>query len=421
MDGEAAADAALHAPAQDNRQSLLALDCLNFFLGDLQSGVGPFVASYLRAQQHWDVGRIGLVMSAQSFAVLVVQVPAGALVDWLRAKRLLAASAALMLGVGCLAIALARDLLSVCAGETLIGIAMAVFGPVIAALTLGIVGSHAFARRTGRNQGFNHAGTVIASLMAGLVGHFLGFADVFYLSSATSLVVMASALAIRENDIDHALAREAGRNLHDQLQIAKISALLKDRRILILVLSVVLFHLSNAAMLPLAGEMVSSREHSFAALFMALCILISQLTMAPIAVLAGRSADRIGRKPIFLIGFASLPLRALLFALVHQPSLIIAGEILDGVGSGIFGVLLVIVAADLARGTGRFNLLQATLATAIACGATASNLLAGFLVQHEGFRIGFLSLGVVGVGAILTLATLMPETAPSRTVDLAYP
>ncbi len=117
-----------------------------------------------------------------------------------------------------------------------------------------------------------------------------------------------------------------------------------------------------------------------------------------------------GRKPVFLIGFASLPLRALLFDSTSNPYVLIAAQVLDGIGAGIYGVLGVVIAADLTRGTGRFNVVQGIVATGLGIGAGLSNLLIGFVVKSWGYNAGFLTLAVISIAAILFFWRLMPET-----------
>jgi len=107
------------------------------------------------------------------------------------------------------------------------------------------------------------------------------------------------------------------------------------------------------------------------------------------AILVGRKADHWGRKPLFLAGFAVLPLRGLLFAISDNPYAIIAVQVLDGVGAGIFGALFYIVVSDLTLGTGRFNLAQGASAASWGLGAALSNGVAGLIVNAFGFPAAF--------------------------------
>ena len=73
-------------------RSLRRLDWLNFFLADVQTGVGPFLAIYL-AKFGWNEQLVGTALSVGGLAGIIAQTPAGALVDRLRSKRALIAMA----------------------------------------------------------------------------------------------------------------------------------------------------------------------------------------------------------------------------------------------------------------------------------------------------------------------------------------
>src|SRR2546422_326515 len=93
-----------------------------------------------------------------------------------------------------------------------------------------------------------------------------------------------------------------------------------------------------------------------------------------------------GRKPVFMLGFCILPVRGVLYTLSSNPAVLIAIQILDGIGAGIFGVLSVLVVADLTRGTGRFNITNGAISTATGIGAGLSNAISGVIVQAAGYN-----------------------------------
>jgi predicted MFS family arabinose efflux permease len=298
------------------------------------------------------------------------------------------------------------------AAQATIGVAAAIFSPAIAAITLGLVGHAHLSRRMGRNEAFNHAGNVTAALLAALIGDQIAYVGIFYLVAAMSAASIVAALAIRDRDIDHALARGAARE-DDRGRaegVARVGTLLRDPRILVFILAVALFHFANAAMLPLVGQKLTQGRTGGASTAMSACIIAAKLVMIPVALLSSRLAESWGRKPIFLIGFAILPVRGLLYVLSTNPYFLVAVQLLDGIGAGIFGVVGVLVIADLTRGTGRFNLMQGALATAVGIGASLSNLLTGFIVEAAGFNAGFLFLAAVAATALAFFALAMPET-----------
>jgi MFS family permease len=381
--------------------SLRALDASNFFLADVRDGLGPYLAIFLTSMLHWDPSRVGIAMAAMLVGTVVAQTPAGAFIDRVRWKRRAVALAAGLVAVGCILMIAVPTFPFIVAAQVSIGAAAAVFPPAIAALTLGIVGPARLARRTGRNEAFNHAGNATAAVLAGATGYYIGYWTIFYLVAAMAAASAASVLLIREGDIDHVLACAAAKTEGGQAEVKSIGALFKDRRILIFAAAAVLFHFANAAMLPLVGEKVTLGMSRGASALMSACIIAAQAVMVPVAILASRLAESWGRKPVFLIGLAVLPVRGLLFTLTVNPYLLVGIQLLDGIGAGIFGVVSVLVVADLTWGTGRFNFTQGALATATVIGAASSNLLIGFVVQAAGFNAGFVTLAGIAVAGLL--------------------
>jgi MFS family permease len=407
-----------------SRRSLRALDLLAFFLADVKGGVGPFLAIYLQATRHWDSASIGMALAATAVTGVIAETPAGALVDRLRQKRELVAVAALLIAVACLATVWLWSVAGVMAAQALVGLVGAVFQPALAGISLGLVGYKWLDERIGRNESISHAGNVVTALSAGLLGYFVSQSWIFYTVAGVSVVSAVTAFAIRGNEIDYELARggerehvadgnaPAGaiRSLPHAGPRVSIKEVLTDRRILIFTASAVLWNFANAAMLPLVGERISIGKPQSSTLLMSAGIIVAQFVMIPVAALAGRLTDMWGHKPIFLIAFIALPIRGVLFTLSDQPSFVIPVQVLDGVGAAVFGVLSVLVVADLTKGTGHFNLTQGALATATGIGASLSMLLAGLIVEYASYEAAFLSLAAVATIALLVFWTLMPET-----------
>jgi MFS family permease len=172
----------------------------------------------------------------------------------------------------------------------------------------------------------------------------------------------------------------------------------------------VMFHFANAAMLPLLGEMLAKGKGRTSMMFMSACVVTTQFTITLLAAWVGRAAGSWGRKPLLLIGFGVLPIRGVLYTLTHNLYLLVGIQVLDGIGAGIFGVVSVLVIADLTRGTGRFNLTLGAIATAVGIGAALSQTIAGSIVHHFSDRAGFLFLASVAAAAFAILWLFMPET-----------
>ncbi len=395
---------------------LRSLDALNFTLADVRDGLGPYLAVYLLAVQHWDQASIGLVLSLGGIAGLLAQAPAGALVDATRAKRTVMAVAALAVVAGCLVVPLWPGFWPVAASQAISGASAAVFAPAIAAITLGLVGHAGFARRTGRNEGFNHAGNAFAAAAAGLASLYYGPIAVFVLLGAMAAASLLAVAAVPAREIDHQVAR--GLAPGDAATAPSWHAMLRNRPLLVFAASAVLFHLANAAMLPLVGQKLAQQDLNRGTALMSACIVAAQLVMVPMAALAGARADAWGRKPLFLAGFAVLALRGALYPLSDDPAWLLAVQALDGVGAGLYGALFPVIVADVTRGSGHTNAALGAVATAQGIGASCSNALAGFLVVQAGYGAAFLTLAGVAAAGLLLFWLAMPETRSDREAGL---
>jgi MFS family permease len=394
------------------RRAGRALDAANFFLADVRDGLGPYLAVYLLTEHRWDEARIGLVMSIATIAGIVAQTPAGALVDATRSKRLVMVIAAIMVTFASLSLPLFPGFLAVAISQGVAQAAAVVFPPAIAAVSLGIFGHAAFTRRIGRNETFNHAGNAVAAGLAGLSAYWFGPTVVFYLLGAMAIASLVSILAIPARAIDDDLARGLDDADADEQpeRASALSVLLTCRPLLVFAICVLLFHLSNAAMLPLVGQKLALQDKNMGTSLMSACIVAAQLVMVPFAMLVGAKADRWGHKRFFLAALLILPLRGALYTLSDNPFWLVGVQLLDGVGAGIFGAIFPVIIADLMRNTGRFNVAQGAVITAQSIGAALSTTLAGFVVVGAGYSAAFIALGVVAaIGAAVCFVAL-PET-----------
>lgn len=395
--------------AQPSTRSLRGLDGINFLMADVRDGVGPYLSVFLKGGEHWDSGAIGIAMAASSIAAAVCQIPAGLLVDGTRMKRLLIAASGLMVGAGCLLIVFFPHFTTVIAAQALLGAASAIIPPAIAALSLGLVGRRLLDARISRNESFNHGGNFLAAGLAGVLGQYVGYHWIFYLVCGFAVASAAIVTLINPAEIDHERAR-GGEDATGGQPIA-FRDLLKRRDLLIFLASVVLFHFGNAAMLPMAGQVLAIAHPGSDTIALSACIIAAQLVMVGVAWAVGRASARgTGRKTIFLVALAVLPVRGVLFSFTTSPYGVVAIQLLDGVAAGIFGVISVLIASDLMRGTGRFNLAQGLTALAVGIGAALSNATAGYVVQWFGYPTGFLYLAGIACCALVFFALLMPET-----------
>jgi len=394
-------------------KSRTALDWLNFSLADVKDGLGPFLAIYLMSSQHWDATQIGVVMMVAGVATLVARPPCGALVDWTTWKRGLIAVAAALVAGFTVVMSVFPHFWPLAIAQTVVGACDALFPPAIGGISLGVVGRRAFTRRVGRNEAFNHGDNAFTAIVAGLAGYFIAPVAVLWLVALLAAVGIGASLAINGSEIDHVQARGAD---HDHPPgPSGLQVIFGSKPLLIFTLAITLFHFANAAMLPLLGEKLSQGSHGTATLFMGACIIVAEILMVPMAMLVGRKADRWGRKPLFLAGFAVLPIRGLLYTLWSDPYYLVSIQILDGIGAGVFGAPFFIVVAGLTQGTGHYNLELGATSASWGLGAALSNSVAGFLVDKTSYSVTFLFLAAIALAAFLLYWIAMPETRRNDT------
>ena len=387
------------------------LDALNFFLADVRGGLGPYLAVYLLTMRQWNEAEIGVVMSISGVVGVLAQTPAGALVDATHYKRALLAGAACIVALGALALIPFSSFALVAVSQAVVGAAGTVFGPAIASISLGVFGHSVLSRRIGRNEAFNHAGNAVAAALAGLSSYFYGPISVFVLLAVMAMASLASVLVIPPNAIDHDRARGLRDGEARRREAASgLEVLLTCPPLLIFGASVALFHLANAAMLPLVGQKLALMNRNQGTAFMSACIVGAQLVMVPIALLVGRKADKWGRKSLFAAGFLVLTVRGAMYPLSDDPTWLLGVQLLDGVGAGLFGALFPLIVADLTQGTGRYSVSLGAISACHGIGAALSTTLAGAMVFAAGYSAAFLTLASIALAGLFLYWLGMPET-----------
>jgi MFS family permease len=382
-------------------------------VADVQTGFGPFVSVYLTAQK-WTQVDIGLVQSTAGLIGLAGQIPGGALVDFARSERRVAGLAVAAISISALAYAAWPIFPVVLFAAVLHAGASCVLGPAIAAISLGLVGHAVVSERLGRNARFASIGNGLAAAAMGACGYFLSARAVFFV---TALLLGPALLALRvmsTTEIDPERAHGGVIPPQDAKPRTKFADLLRQRPLMILAGCVMLFHLANAAMLPLMGSVVTMRSSQWATILIAACIVVPQVVVAALSPWVGRRAESWGRRPLLLLGFAALPIRGILFATVKDPNLLVAVQLLDGLTASVLGVMVPLMIADLTRGTGHFNLGQGIVGAATGIGASLSATLAGYTSDHFGSESAFFGLAAVAAVGLTAVSLLMPETRPIR-------
>ncbi len=382
----------------------LALDLLNFFVADAQTGFGPFVAVYLTTHK-WTQVEIGFTLTLGTVAAFLSQVPAGALVDAVHNKRAAASVALCGVMLAALLLALQPTMLPVMAAQILHAFSSCVLSPAIAAISLHLVGHGGLGERLGRNARFASIGNGLAAAVMGATGGYLSSRAVFLLTAALCVPALISLRAIGRGP--HARRQTTAR----PFDWPGLRRLFTDRRLLVFAACVLLFHLSNAAMLPLVGSAITMRAGDLANVFIAACIVVPQGVVALCSPWVGRSAALHGRRPVLLLGWFALPLRGLLLALLPGSWLPIGMQAIGGISAAVFGVMFPLMAADITRGTSHFNLCMGALGLAMYLGAALSTTLGGWVADTAGLPFAFIALALAGLLGTLVLWLGMPETS----------
>jgi MFS family permease len=400
-------DATVAGTAQPSAER--ALDWLNLFVANIQTGFGPFIAVYLTTR-NWTQTEIGVALSLGTITAMASQVPAGALVDAARRKSRVAALSILAFTASAALFAAQPTPLFVYLAEMLHGFSSCTLAPAIAAMSLAIAGRAAFGLRLGRNARYASIGNGLGAMLMGACGYYVSNRAVFILTALLTLPALAALVPL--SSLDEPERRGALQPARAQ-QRQSIAHVLADRRLLIFAACAMLFTLANAALLPLASTALTKRAGAGASLLIAACIVLPQLIVALFSPLVGRYAGVRGRRPVLLLGFAMLPLRGVLFALVQDPLTIVLIQALDGIAAASFGVLVPLIISDIAGRSGHFNLSLGFVGVAIGVGATFSTTLAGAFADRFGDPAAFAGLAATGLAATLLVWFMMPETRPA--------
>lgn len=396
------------APTRGRR----ALQSLNFFMADMQAGIGPFLGVFLLAHG-WRSGPIGTVMTIGGLAGVLMSSPAGAWVDGSDHKRWLVAIPGLCTVFGSAVILLSHSFWPVALSQVATAIAGAAIGPAVAGMTLGMFRQSGFNRQNGINQAYNHAGNAVGAGLSGILGWKFGLPAVFCLAVAFAFASIVSVFAIPRDAIDDRAAR--GLNPQgDAHEVASgLSVLLRCKPLLVLAAALAFFHLGNAAMLPLYGLAVVAAKQGDPSAFVAATIVVAQVTMVLTALLAMRMSERRGLWLVMLVSFVALPIRGLVAAHFITSWGVFPVQILDGVGAGLQSVAVPALVARILNGTGRVNVGQGAVLTAQGAGASLSPAIGGWLAQWHGYGAAFQILGALALGSVVIWIVFATSLQPA--------
>ncbi len=394
-----------------SRQSRRGLDWFVFFVADVQTGFGPFVAVYLTAQK-WTQVDIGLILTVGGLISLFGQVPGGAILDAVRSPRLAAAISVVLIGASALMLAIWPVFAIVLLSRILQASASCVLGPAIASLSLGLVERREIGERLGRNAAFASVGTGLAAAGMGAVGYAISNQAVFYVTAGFIAPALFALMQINRTEVDTVRAH-GGSHAKPLNLLTGLAELLRNRALVIFAVCVMLFHLANAAILPLVASMLTLRSSGSATALIAVAMVVPQFVVAMLSPSVGRKAQQWGRRPLLIVGFTALICRAAMFAYITSPYFVVIVQLLDGISAAVVGVLVPLSIADLTRDSGHFNLTQGAVGCAMGIGASISTTFAGYITDRFSSHATFLCLALIAAFGLTVLWLLMPETRSS--------
>jgi MFS family permease len=394
-----------------SERSQRALDWLNFFIADVETGFGPFIVVYLAASG-WLQGQIGLVLTVGSVCGIASQLPGGAIVDGVRSKRTIVAVALVMVAAGALLFYVSAALWFVLLAQLLHGLTAGLITPAKAAIGLGLVGHRGLSQRLGRNHCYDSFGNASTAGAMGLLGHYVAKSASFLFAAFLCLPALWALFRIRGGEIDYARARNAKPGDTDG-HPARYRDLLKNRQLLIFSGALVLFQIANASAIPLVTERLGQGDSGQSELIVAGLVIVPQVITALIAPWMAGRAHAWGRKPLLLFAFAALAVRVLLFTVAPGPPWLLPMQALSGIDAAVLGILSPLIIADVTAGSGRYNLAQGAVGMTTGIGAALSTTAIGYLAQWYGFTAGLLVLAAAAAAGFVFIVLLLKESRPA--------
>lgn len=374
------------------------LDTLNFVLAGAREGFGPFIAVYLQAQG-FDPASTGVVMALAGVGGLAMTTPIGAAVDRSDRKRELMMLAVAVIAIGAIVIIATHNIYAISLAQFTIGVGDTALAPLLAAMTLGMVGHAAFADRMSRNEAFNHAGNAARSAIAALLGYFFGLEYVAVTIVLSSIATTLVTRSIRADAIDNVAAR-----CGEADDTPMVRALLGMPRLLLLAAAVFIYQASSSSMLPYLAEARTTAGDDPSLTTGGMCVIARVVTVLA-ALLAPRLAARRGYSGVMTIVLALVVVRGCLAYFASNWLIVGAVEVLEGLSVGLACVAIPVLNAEVMAGTGRANAALGALLTAFGAGATVSPLVGGFVAQRFGFEGCFLAYALIAaVGTVLWVA-----------------
>ncbi|MCE3036386.1 MFS transporter [Helicobacter sp. faydin-H20] len=379
---------------------------LNFFIADIRDGFGPYLGVFLK-ELGLGEGQIGLFSTIANLIALSLAIPFGMLIDKTKSLRtwigicIFGIMSALLLSF------FLPSLKSAFLAQLAIALGGAFLAPAFLALTLGVVGQTHLPSQFARNEAYRHFGAVVASLVCFFGALYFGMGSIFGIMVVFSSIALILLALLRHTESNSAKpyisdhknnTKTSSKNLKSfEVEKSHILKVLLDSRVLFMGVVLFLFHLSNAAMLPLLSQKAHAMGVDSTGAYAAITIVIAQSVMIVVSFWCGKYLNTSTHlwRSLMAICFFELILRGILAACFHGVIAMIFIQILDGIGAGISGVLApVLLAHLLSKNTRMATGVSASLAMGGVGGALSSSL-GGILAEHFGYFYAYTTLGIV--------------------------
>jgi predicted MFS family arabinose efflux permease len=367
-------------------------------MADMQSGIGPFVGVFLQ-ERGWASGLIGTAMTIGNVAGMLITTPIGGFIDASRNKRTWLVIPGICVVTASAIILISQNFWAVTFSQIAQSLASAAIVPAVTGITLGIVKQKGFNQQNGRNQAFNHAGNMVGAALSGYLGWKYGYAAVFVLAAVFGAIAIACMLMIPAKSIDDRASRGSKEEDPDS-QPDGLTVLLRHKPLLVLALALAIFHLGNAAIVPLYGLAAVAEGQANGPSFVATTIVVAQGVMVVTSLIAMKVASKRNYWPVILVSFLFLPIRGVLTFFLAGWWGVVPVQVLDGIGTGLQTIAVPGMVARSLNGTGRINLGQGAVITVQGVGASLSPALGGWIAEWIGYGPTFLLLGGFGLASM---------------------
>jgi len=459
------------------------------FLGELRDGLTMInmQSAFLIVAKGYSEKQVGILFFVFGMSQFLFQAPAGYLYDYTEQKLLWLSTAGVLttlLTVSTAMFASDNNFMLMVIIKFVQGGVTSFIPPGLNSITQGIVGSVGMTQQVSVNEMMNHLGTAILVLVGSIVAYILypNIGLLFVVSPIACILFVFFLNKIKPGDIDHDAARGLKKEAESEYDkdsnyvppcgtegappsssVASSNKknlknkpsfvfglggqvdhdtgahkadtplqILRDPILLLFIAVCFLFHVSNGTILPLVMQTLAIGNGSVGMLMSGMCITIAQVVMVFAAKICGTYSGKYGRKWLFLVGLAIVPVRCAILAglLTYKGDgeatlwwqvVTLSTQILDGVGAGIFGTMYILVTSDISGGTGRFGLTLGLTTAAMSIGGTVSGYLGQALAEDYGYLQAFWILCVMSTVPAALYFFCMPETLAQIDQQAAIP